>query len=189
MHVIGEKIRVPIDIAVVLGAQNDCDGTLSDMAVERAEGALREYRNRPGAKLLLTSSYGHFNPAERPHAFYMAEHLLARGVSPNDILPFVDSVNTVEDAAFSCRALRGLPIRRICVVTSAFHLGRARLVFECFFEPKRLEFVGTPDGVAGEDLQRYKHHEIAATNRILSQGGVLFDGRLFAPRAWNAGWP
>ena len=80
-----------IDAVLVLGAQNDEDGNLSEMAVERAGGALREYRKRPGAKLMVTSTYGHFNQAHRPHAHYMAQFVLERGVPREDFLPSVDS--------------------------------------------------------------------------------------------------
>ena len=87
-----------IDIVLVLGAQNDLNGNLSEMAVERALGGLREYRKRPGAKLMVTSTYGHFNQAAMPHAHYMAQFLFERGVPKEAFLPFVESVNKANHA-------------------------------------------------------------------------------------------
>lgn len=171
------------DVVLILGAQNDLEGNLSDMGVERAMGGLQEYRNRPGAKLLLTSGYGHFNRADLPHAHYVAQFLLGRGVPQHDILPFVNSVNTVEDAVFAKRVLEAMSIRSICVVTSCVHVRRAQLIFEHFFGPELLEFVGTPNGVSGERLERHEIHEAKAFKTILDQGGVFFDGKLHARKA------
>jgi uncharacterized SAM-binding protein YcdF (DUF218 family) len=166
-----------MDVVLILGAQNDVDGNLSKMAIERATGGLREYQSRPGAKLMVTSTYGHFNRADMPHAHYMAEFLLARGVPDEDLLPFVESTNTVEEAVYSRRILDGMSVRSLCLVTSDFHVPRARLVFEHFFRPDMIEVVGVPNGVAEEELGRYQRHEEEAIQRIRNQGGVLFGGR------------
>lgn len=169
----------PIDVVIVLGAQNDMNGKLSEMAVERVEGALREYRRRPGSKLVLTGGYGHFNRSRRPHAHYLAQDLTGRGVDERDFLPFVESSTTVEDALFSKRLLDGYAVKSICVVTSELHVRKARLIFEHLFEPAVLTFVGTPNGVAAESLRRYEAHEKTAIKRIKKQGGVIYDGRLY----------
>ena len=167
-----------IDVVLVLGAQNDVDGNLSEMAIERATGALREYQKRPGAKVMVTSTYGHFNQADLPHAHYMAQCLLRQGVPKDDLLPFVESVNTVQEAVYGKRILAEMPMRSLCIVTSCVHVTRARLVFEHFFSPDLLEIVGVPNGVSEEELLRYQAHEKEAIEVILTQGGVVFDGKL-----------
>ena len=88
-------IHEPIDIMLVLGSQNDLSGKLSAMAVERTRGALREYRKRSGAKLLLTSSYGPFNKSKHPHSLYMAQYLISQGVDVDDILPQENNGSTL----------------------------------------------------------------------------------------------
>ena len=104
---------------------------------------------------------------------------LARGVPSHDILPYVPSANTVDDAVFSKRVLDILDVRSVCVVTSDYHMGRAQLIFEHFFDPKYLIMVGTPNGVPAEDLRRREAHEAEAIAQITGQGGVLYEGHMY----------
>ena len=187
-------------VIVVLGAQNDASGVLSPMALARARGALEHYYRPPGAKLVVTGGYGHFNPAPQPHAHYMAAYLIEQGVDPGDVLAQVESAHTVEDAALTRRFLlqlvdsgRGdsptveigasLPVSSIVVVTSEVHVPRAQLIFEHFFSPAQLAFVGTPNAVSAERLQELKTHEAEQIARIRRQGGVIYKGRL--KRRWG----
>jgi uncharacterized SAM-binding protein YcdF (DUF218 family) len=184
-----------MDIIIVLGAQNDRQGRLSAMALARARGALEQYRSRPGARLLATGGYGHFNPAPRPHATYLAAYLVEQGADPDDILAQVESAHTVEDAALTRRFLDALVepgredapsaekrarpcVRSIVVVTSEVHVPRARLIFQHFYDPARLTFVGTPDAVSPERLRELRAHEARQLERIRQQGGVLYRGQL-----------
>jgi uncharacterized SAM-binding protein YcdF (DUF218 family) len=196
-----------VDVVIVLGAQNDAQGRLSPTALARAQGALNEYRRRPGATLLVTGGYGRFNPAPRPHAHYMAVYLIEQGVDPDHILAQVESAHTVEDAALTCRLLgelvrsghRDIPftttenaflaeastdlsVGSIIVVTSEVHVPRARLIFEHFYDPAQLTFVGTPDAFSAKHLQKQNAHEVEQIARILQQGGVLYRGKLFLRR-------
>jgi uncharacterized SAM-binding protein YcdF (DUF218 family) len=196
-----------VDVVIVLGAQNDAQGRLSPTALARAQGALDEVRRRPGARLLVTGGYGRFNPAPLPHAHYMAAHLVEQGVDPDHILARVESAHTVEDAALTYRLLEGLAgsghwdapttttadasltragtrlsVVSIVVVTSELHVPRARLIFEHFYDPAQLTFVGTPDAVSPERLQELKAHESEQIARIGQQGGVIYCGKLFPIR-------
>ena len=128
-------------IIAVLGAQNDPDGTLSPLAVARAETALAEYRCHHCAMMLVTGGYGHFNPTQRPHAHYVAQYLLHNGLQRQDLLPLAISDNTVEDAAVARMIAHGLPLSTLHVVTSEYHLDRARMIFEHFFPPSKLAMV------------------------------------------------
>jgi uncharacterized SAM-binding protein YcdF (DUF218 family) len=166
-----------MQVLVVLGAQNDASGALSPMALARAQGALEQYRRRPGAKLVVTGGYGRFNPAPRPHAHYMAAHLIEQGVDPGDILAQVESAHTVEDAALTRALLDGADCS-IVVVTSEIHVPRARLIFEHFYPSTRLTFVGTPDAVSAERRQEMETHEAKQIARIRRQGGVIYQERL-----------
>ena len=86
----------------------------------------------------------------------------------------------VEEAVFSKKRLENLAaVRSICVVISECHIERARLIFEHFFEPTGLTFVGTPDAVSPERLAQLKAHEEMRIDQIKQQGGILFNGKLF----------
>jgi uncharacterized SAM-binding protein YcdF (DUF218 family) len=168
-----------VNVILYLGAGNDAHGKLSEMALARAQGALETYRRTPNARLLVTGGYGHFNSAPRPHAHYVRRHMLAQGVPAEDLLPIVESRNTVEDAAFAREALASLKVDSICVVTSTFHVPRTRLIFACFFDPARLSFVGTPNDLSAERLRQSEAHEKEGIATIRRQGGILYQGRLW----------
>ena len=172
-----------MDLIIVLGAQNDAQGRLSAMALARAQGALEVYRRRTGSRLVVTGGYGRFNPAPLPHAHYLAAHLIAQGVDPDHILARVESAHTVEDAALARKYLAPLFVHSICVVTSDVHVPRARLIFEHFFRPALLVFIGTPDAVSPQRLRELRAHENEQIERIRRQGGVIYQGHLVRHRA------
>ena len=169
-------------IIIVLGAQNDGHGNLSSMAIARAQGALREYRQLCQARFLLTGGYGWFNRAPKPHAHYVARYLVEQGVAAHDILALVESAHTVEDAALAQDVLDSLPVHAVSVVTSEFHAPRARLIFEHFVDPDTLTMVGTPNAVSPERLQAWQAHEIEQIERIHQQDGVIYQSRLIQRR-------
>ena len=168
-----------MNVIIYLGASNDAEGVLSETARVRAQGALDAYWSCPGSKLLITGGYGHFNPPPLPHAHYVIQHLLACGVPADDLLPLVESRHKVDDAAMSREVLAPLDVGSITVVTSEFHVQRARLIFSCFFDPLQLSFVSTSNGLSKERLQRREAHESAGMALIRRQGGVLYQEKLW----------
>jgi uncharacterized SAM-binding protein YcdF (DUF218 family) len=174
-------------VIICLGDKNDARGGLPESARTRAEGALAAYRATAGSKLLVTGGYGAFNRAPLPHAHYVQQHLLARGVPAGDLLPIVESRHTVDDAAMSRAALAPLDVGAITVVTSHFHVDRAALIFSCFFDPAQLSFVATPNGLSGEALERRRAHEQASIALIRRQGGILYQDTLW-PLPSDGAW-
>jgi uncharacterized SAM-binding protein YcdF (DUF218 family) len=168
-----------MNVVIYLGARNDAQGVLAETAIERVKGAIDAYQKTPGSKLLVTGGYGHFNPAPLPHAHYVVQHMRTLGVPADDLLPVVESRHTVEDAALSRELLAPLDVRSICVVTSTFHVARARLIFSCFFDPDTLSFVATPDSASREFLERREVHERESIALIRRQGGILYQGKLW----------
>lgn len=143
------------------------------MARERCAQALREYRRRPDCKLLLTGGYGaHFNTTDRPHAFYLQQHLVAHGIPATGFLPFAESTNTLEDASLSYPIAQEYGAQYAIVVTSDYHEARARYIFErtykdielsfsvCATDPERCEF----------DLELQKRHEAESLERLKQRG-------------------
>jgi uncharacterized SAM-binding protein YcdF (DUF218 family) len=168
---------VLLKVLIVLGYKNNSQGVLPKMSIERAYGAINEYQKRPDSKFLLTGGISHAAP--KSHAYYMAQLLICLGVEENAILGLAEeSQNTVEDAWFSKQLLEEHSVESICVVTSQVHVARARLIFEHFFEPAILTFIGTPNGVNAKLLQKLYEHEKRAIETIWNQGGIKIGDRL-----------
>jgi uncharacterized SAM-binding protein YcdF (DUF218 family) len=162
------------DILIVLGAPNNSRGELSTTAVERAEIAIREYKRRLGCKILLTGGYGkHFNTTQKPHAYYVSKFLISHGVASTDLLEYVESSNTIEDAILSNQILDALDVETLCVITSDFHMERARLIFNHFFQNYDLEFIEAPSRLSPEELKHILLHEKKALRRLKDKQSLL----------------
>lgn len=89
-------------IILLLGAPNDEQGRLSQMAQDRIDCAYNLYANNEHMTFLCTGGYGqHFNTTNRPHAYYAKQALIKKGVREEDFLPFILSTNTYEDFKIS----------------------------------------------------------------------------------------
>ncbi len=163
-------------VIIVLGSRNDASGQLSTTALARAETALAEYQRRPGCKLLLTGGYGsHFNTTARPHASYVAEFLTSRGVPPADIMEFAESSNTIEDAILAKRVLERHAVDELTVVSSDFHVPRARLIFERVFPAQAIQFIEAPAGLEPDEYERACQREQESIRKIEESGFPLSD--------------
>jgi uncharacterized SAM-binding protein YcdF (DUF218 family) len=167
------KLAVP-SLLIILGAPNDSQGVLSPIAQGRARCAIREYRRRPGCKIVVTGGYGqHFNTTDKPHAYYVASFLRDNDVVPEDILQVANTANTVEDAAFSMPVIEQYDVPVLCVITSDFHHERAGLIFRALYPDHAIEVIADPVAIPSEDRQRMSEHETKAVQRLRAQGGVI----------------
>ncbi|MFP4282577.1 MAG: YdcF family protein [Opitutales bacterium] len=158
-------------ILIVLGSPNRDDGGLYAPARARCEEAWRQWSHHPDWLILLTGGYGeHFNRTARPHAAYLQDALRVRGIPAEAFLPFAESLNTLEDAALAKPIALASGLRAATVITSDYHLARARYVFQREFRDTglALEFVGTPtdESAAELDYAALKAHEAAALERL-----------------------
>jgi len=151
-------------LIIVLGSPNSADGELFNIAKERCNSALLEYRIRTDWKLLLTGGFGeHFNRTKHPHAAYLKQYLIMHGVSEFDFVEFAESTNTLEDASLSKPIVLKFNVREILIVTSDFHLDRAKYIFEKEYSGSgvKLTFVTTVTNtnLCGIDLESQIEHE------------------------------
>jgi uncharacterized SAM-binding protein YcdF (DUF218 family) len=163
-------------VIIVLGSPNDEQGNLHSIAVERCECALRLSTENPDWELLLTGGFGaHFNTTGQPHVFYLQRWLRERGVPVTAFLPFAESRNTIEDAGLARPIVLATGARNALVVTSDYHLDRARFVFEREFTHTgvALQFVGTvtDESRCRLDLAALRKHEREALTRLRQSGG------------------
>ncbi len=152
---------------VVLGSPNDDEGNLSSIAIERCEQALHEYRRVSGAKILPTGGWGaHFNTTNKPHGYYIREYLLKKGVPEKDILECAESTNTTEDPLCSKPIVERNHVDELIVVTSDFHVPRARFLFKRVFPKIIMSFSGAETDLDAGDLSRRQKHEEKALERL-----------------------
>lgn len=147
-------------VIILLGAPNDDIGNLSSVAAERCRQAIFEYRATPGHVILPTGGFGeHFNRSAEPHAHYTRRWLLEHGVPEKDISDPVYSRFTEEDARLSKPVVARLGVRLVKVVTSDFHVARAKLIFEDAFAGYQISFSASQTVLPRRELARLVEHE------------------------------
>ena len=161
-------------VLVILGSPNDSEGRLSPIAAGRANAAVKAYKAIKGCKIVLTGGFGErFNTTDRPHTYYLKRHLLANGVESSDIIAEAESSNTVQDAVLAKKTLERHHFDTLSVITSSYHVERAKVIFSHVFPSDHLEFIGAPAGVSQHELEKLQNHEADALRRIHNQGGVI----------------
>ncbi len=159
---------------IVLGSPNDDAGRLLPNALARIEEAVRLYFSTPQSVLVLTGGFGPFNATDRPHAEYLKQAALERGIPAADVLTCPNASHTVDDAVHSLGLLvQSRAISRAVVVTSNFHVERARLIFTTVYRGVPLDVVGVDPKLTPDALTGCQAHELAAVSRLTSQGGVM----------------
>lgn len=154
-------------IIVILGSPNDDQGRLSSIAFERCSQALAEFQRNPGYAILPTGGWGpHFNTTDKPHGHYVRQELSSRGIPAEAFLPFVESSNTIEDAALARPILAPYPSADLIIVTSDFHEARARFLFERGFPKRKIVMSTSVTNLPHDDLARRIAHEEQALTRL-----------------------
>ncbi|MDQ8202232.1 YdcF family protein [Pelagicoccus sp. SDUM812003] len=161
-------------IIIVLGSPNSPDGVLFSVAKARCEQAYKLWKDNPTWKILLTGGFGeHFNTTPYPHAKYLSDYLVKLGVAPDRFLEFASSRNTIEDASLSRAIVEGQNSKCIVVITSDYHLARARYLFEKEYKTLSLSmlFIGvrTDESLCEFDLPSQIQHEKRSLERLMAQ--------------------
>lgn len=122
-----------VDFIVVLGGGHTSDPRLpvtsqiGEATLARLTEAIRLQRLLPGTRLLLSGGQVFFDPT--PNAVIMANVAQALGVPKNILQLEIQSRDTEDEA----KLIRGIvSTRPFILVTSAYHLPRAMLLFERF---------------------------------------------------------
>jgi uncharacterized SAM-binding protein YcdF (DUF218 family) len=112
------------DVIVVLGCAVRGDAA-SQALVRRMDCAIALFRSGVAPRLLLSGGGGR----QRPEAAAMRNLALAGGVPAAAILTESASRNTNENASFTARLMRDKGIASLVLVSEAYHLPRAWLLF------------------------------------------------------------
>jgi uncharacterized SAM-binding protein YcdF (DUF218 family) len=152
---------------VVLGFLNDERGVLSGVAIARCRQAIVEFRKHPGSRIIPTGGWGqHFNTTSKPHGHYLREYLERQGIPGAAIVECVESANTIDDARLCRPLVERYGFRTLIVVTSDFHMARARFLFTRAFPDVALVFSGARTTLPAAELQARIAHERNALAKL-----------------------
>lgn len=115
------------DAIIVLGSPADADGNPSPMELSRVTEAVREYERGVAPRLILTggAAYNRFVEAQ-----VMARVAEAQGIPASAIYIEPRAKDTIQNACYSVRIMQDHGWHSAEVVSNAFHLQRAGLIFE-----------------------------------------------------------
>jgi hypothetical protein len=163
--------------AFILGAGNDIEGALSDIARARVDTALALQHTRPEIILIATGGFGFFNATSVPHREHVHRELAAYGAKFDPLDPSAMlSANTVEDAVCITGYAEAHRCSTYSIVTSEFHIPRCQFIFQCLAPTHNVEYIQAatpPDFLEAKDT-----HERLAMCRLAEQGGVIWQGIL-----------
>ena len=131
-----------------------------------------------------------FNPTTTPH-WQMVEGALAAAGVPEEALlrPGLPALHTVDEAIMARAYVRQLAVSRppssvfkeVIVVTSDFHVARARHLFKVAFSAKSrcplpVHFEGVPSALGGSALKERRRHEAESLRTLRTRpNGVWLD--------------
>ncbi|KFF29219.1 hypothetical protein IQ37_06580 [Chryseobacterium piperi] len=166
-------------IILILGAPNDVNGNLSITAIDRLNAAYELYQKDKKLSFLCSGGFGeHFNTSDLPHAHYVKQNLIKRGVFENDFLQHLITSNTVDDFRKATPVLEEANPEAVYVVTSDFHVTRAKMIFNIITEDrdinKKVTFIAAQSTHASDELKRLEEHENKAIKILIDNNYTLY---------------
>jgi len=156
-------------ILITLGAPNSSSGILSSIAKNRLDACFKMFLKND--LILCTGSWGeHFNTSSLPHAYHSKKYLLEKGIPNANFLEPALSNNTVDDAVKVKEIISNYKESKLILITSDFHLDRARLIFNEILKNHTIDFVGAENGLPTDQLEKIVEHEKKSINKIIENG-------------------
>lgn len=127
------------DVGVVLGGFSNINKKNNTIAFggssDRLMQALTLYKNGKIGKILISSGSANLVNTKIKEADLVNDYLLRIGIPDTAIIVENQSRNTIENAKYSFNLLKKIePTANILVITSAWHIPRAKLNFTKFFK-------------------------------------------------------
>lgn len=158
-------------IIIILGSPNDDEGNLLEMAIGRNKKGVEEYRSHKEYKILLTGGFGAtFNKTDKPHAHYAKQFLLKNEIPEDDILEFAESSFTAQDATLSKPIVEKSGVKNLIIITSDFHMGRVKYIFERVFKEYNLTFSEVKTNFSQEEYDKLMESEKEKIERMEREG-------------------
>jgi uncharacterized SAM-binding protein YcdF (DUF218 family) len=118
--------RDHFDVIVVLGSPADEDGNPTPKELARVSEAVREYERGVAPRLLFT---GGSERNQYVEADVMASAAAAQGIPPSAIFVESKATDTIQNACYSTRIMQAHGWHSAEVISSAYHLPRAGMIF------------------------------------------------------------
>jgi uncharacterized SAM-binding protein YcdF (DUF218 family) len=118
--------RRSFDAIVVLGTQADSDGNPTPELLDRITEGVHEYERGVAPRIIVTGAAAHNRFVE---ADVMARVAEAQGVPASVILEEPHALDTIQNACYSAHILESHGWHSVEVVSSAYHLPRAAMIF------------------------------------------------------------
>lgn len=122
----GNTSLTRFDAIIVLGAPADDDGNPTPTQLARLTEGVHEYERGVAPRLILTGGDTHLDFVE---ARVMARTAEAEGIPDSAIFMEPDAMDTIQNACYSVRMMKEHGWRSAEVVSSAYHLPRAGILF------------------------------------------------------------
>lgn len=162
-------------IILVLGAPNDKEGNLGEIAKNRLDCAFEIYLANENSLILCTGGFGeHFNTSKYPHAYYAKKYLMNRGINEKDFLESPLSSNTVDDFRMTKSMITELNPNILFVVTSDFHIKRAKILHDIIINFPHVAFIPARSNLTEMELESLKSHEALAIKELADNNYILY---------------
>ncbi|HEY3341669.1 MAG TPA: YdcF family protein [Anaerolineae bacterium] len=152
------------DLIIVLGHFDDTVH-LTSTGRERLDLGIALLQAWPGALLTVTGC-----AVNLPRTAEVLEYLRAHGIAASLLAPLIDSHNTAEDAFLTEPLVQLYGIERLLLVTSDYHLQRARYIYERVFPALQIEPYGAQHRAAEQELHTLRQHEAEALQALQRTG-------------------
>lgn len=160
-------------LLIILGAPNDHLGNLSQIAEDRLACAYNFYNANNDFKLVCTGGFGqHFNTTDKPHFYYAQKYLIDRGVPADAFLNGAPSSNTIEDFKMTRDLVLTVPPDIVAIITSDFHLSRARFLYNKIINYPRVVFIPAHSSLPEAQLLPLWEHESRALLKLQESGAI-----------------
>lgn len=169
LHRKGVRRRV---VLLPLGSTNDHQGLVDGEVWHRAKKTVSLWKSlkSAGSDVQILMSGGadtsrFFNPLETSHWRFVREVLLQLGVPSQELPDGLEALHTVDEALMSrahCVAMKDVDTVDLLVITSEFHVARARHLFNVALrDVSNVEVLvlAVPNACAGEKLEAYLKKE------------------------------
>jgi uncharacterized SAM-binding protein YcdF (DUF218 family) len=114
------------DAIIVLGTPADSDGNPSPEMLSRVTEGVREYERGVAPRMILSGGAAHNRFTE---ARVMAATAHAQGIPESAIFEEPQAMDTIQNACYAARIMKAHGWSSAEVVSSAYHLPRAGLIF------------------------------------------------------------